>query len=206
MGEFLKGLRENKTLESLSMGYASVTNAEVEQLANALQFHKGLTHLDLNLNKIAGLSLHRLLTSNNTLTSLRLDSNPITLDGIKTLSAGLQTNSTLSRLSLRNLSLKDTWLTFLIESLRENKGVTYLNLSCNAEALTVAVGKRLATFLRYDTATLTSLDLSQMKLKATCLSQLAGVLQLGCPLTTLVLDHNQLKDHWVRSLSRLLSS
>lgn len=131
------------------------------KLFRSIRYNPFLTYLNLddnNLSPKVGQSLHFLLLSNYSLTTLSLNSCQLKNEGINHLALGLSKNKKLLNLNLANNDYED--LSILTEALQENNILTNLNLSNNF----IKDGNCIGKIIKFNSG-LKALDLSENRIK-----------------------------------------
>mgnify|MGYP002259947069 CR=1 FL=1 len=156
-----EALRLNRTLTHLDLSWNSISGLGTEVICKALQSNHVMTHLILGGNTIGdsgAVALAEALKSPATqLSYLHLGWGHITSLGVKSLAVALQTNRSLTHLSLESSSIPCS-ATALAEALQFNRTLTHLDLSNNEISDTEAI--QLAQTLLDKNNTLVYLDLS----------------------------------------------
>ena len=155
-----EALQLNRTLTHLDLSESDIGDSGTEVICKALQSNHVMTHLILNRNTIGDSGAEALagaLQSPATqLSILHLDWCHITSLGVEILAGALQTNRSLTHLSLMYSSISCS-ATALAKALQLNRTLTHLNLSSNQISDTEAV--QLAQTLLDKNNTLAYLDL-----------------------------------------------
>ncbi|XP_067016979.1 protein NLRC3-like [Acropora muricata] len=155
-----EAIRFNRTVTHLDLSKNDISDLGTEVIFKALQSNHVMTHLILGGNTIGDSGAEALaeaLKSPATqLSYLHLDGCHITSLGVKILSGALQTNRSLTHLSLVSSSISCS-ATALAEALRLNRTLTHLDLSHNQISDTEAI--QLAQTLLDKNNTLAYLDL-----------------------------------------------
>ncbi|XP_015766806.1 PREDICTED: protein NLRC3-like [Acropora digitifera] len=137
-----KAIRLNRTLTHLNLSANYIGDLGTEVICKALQSNHVMTHLILGDNTIgnsAAVALAEALKSPATqLSYLHLDGCHITTFGVEILAGALQTNRSLTHLSLASLSISSS-ATALAEALQLNRTLTHLDLSDNQISDTEAI-------------------------------------------------------------------
>ncbi|XP_067055957.1 NLR family CARD domain-containing protein 3-like [Acropora muricata] len=161
--EALAGELQSPATQSsyVNLAGCKITSLGVEALAGALQTNRSLTYLSLSASAIGdpgAIALAEALKSPTTqLSYLHLGWGHITSLGVKILAVALQTNRSLTHLSLERSSISCS-ATALAEALQLNRTLTHLDLSNNEISDTEAI--QLAQTLLDKNNTLVYLDLS----------------------------------------------
>ena len=137
-----QALRLNRTLTHLDLSGNDIGDLGTEVICKALQSNHVMTHLILGGNIIGysgAVALAEALKSPATqLSYLHLDESHISPLGVEILAVALQTNGSLTHLSLAHLSI--SWsATALAEALQLNRTLTHLDLSRNQISDTEAI-------------------------------------------------------------------
>ena len=137
-----EALRLNQTLTHLDLSWTRLGDLGTEVIFKALQSNHVMTHLILRDNTIgnsAAVALAEALKSPATqLSYLHLDGCHITTFGVEILAGALQTNRSLTHLSLAMLRISSS-ATALAEALQMNRTLTHLDLSHNQISDTEAI-------------------------------------------------------------------
>ena len=136
-----KMLHMNKTLTHLNLSWNyKLSDSGACCIFKGLQYNTSLTHLNLKGTGIRATdldtarSLTKMLLMNKSLTHLDLSSNSFLKSRACRIFKGLQHNTTLTHLSLRNTSLATSYIdtaSCLMKMLQVNKSLTHLYLSDN---------------------------------------------------------------------------
>ncbi|GCB75393.1 hypothetical protein scyTo_0018213, partial [Scyliorhinus torazame] len=146
-----------------------------------------------------------ILDTNQSLTDLNLSSNKLGDSGVKLLCEALRKpNCKIQKLRLSAVSLTPSCAEDLASTLRENKVLTFLNLSYNK--LGDSGIKLLSTALRNPDCKIQRLQLCDIGFSASSVQDLASALSTNRSLRELDLGHNKLCDAGVKHLSKALKN
>ena len=188
-------------LTSLSLQYCSISDFEVQALAEGLINNNSLTTLDLRRNRLSSDGARALAESlsNSSLTSLDLSDNSISDIGAQALAESLS-HSSLTSLNLAYSGISDIGTRDLARSLPSSK-LKLLNLLGNKICCSGA--QALAESL-VNNSSLTSLDLSDNKILDDGACELAKGLQKNNCLMLLDLFGNHIHDIGAQALAESL--
>ena len=129
-----KALRNNSTMDSLSLTCSAINDDGATALANVLKCNSTLKSINLAYNRISAIGateLAKALTNNSTLKSLSLANNSIGDDGATELANALTNNSTMESLNLQQNSVGDIGAAAFAHALECNSTLKSLNLDSN---------------------------------------------------------------------------
>lgn len=135
-------LRDNRTLESLSLVDNLAKDKGAQALARMIEHNKKVKHLNLTNNDIREAGAEHLascIQSNRTIETLILTKNKIGLDGLEAIAAALETNESLKSVdvSMNGIGLQqgddpiEKTARALAQGIRANQHLVSLNLSGN---------------------------------------------------------------------------
>lgn len=184
-----------QSIRVLKLGGFALGDVGARVLSQAIGGNNTLEGVDLGFNSIgddgakaiAEFILSRNRVSN--LTSLYLTGNCIRVQGIKSLSDALETNTTLRTLYLSGNSLQPDAIQHLTAALKVNQGITTLYLGSNKLR---TPGVRHLVHVLTPACHLKELMLGQNEIGADGIECLAEALQSTCTLTTLELASNDI--------------
>ena len=121
------------TLFELKLNNNYINDQDVSVLAGSLRNMRSLTSLSLSLNNITGVGLRSLidaLKSHKNFTKLDLSWNPVGVDGVTGIELLVELTN-LCELQLSNCSIGEREMKVLVDALKSNSNLRYLNLSHN---------------------------------------------------------------------------
>eukprot|EP00811_Abedinium_folium_P026835 NODE_3_length_5113_cov_5.809667.p1 GENE.NODE_3_length_5113_cov_5.809667~~NODE_3_length_5113_cov_5.809667.p1 ORF type:complete len:1644 (-),score=416.18 NODE_3_length_5113_cov_5.809667:89-5020(-) len=124
----------DSTATDLQLGYLGLGDADAQALGDALSTNQSVTILRLSGNKIGDKGAQALASAlhiNKSLAMLDLAGNEIGADGAQALAAALHHNNTLKQLGLLGNEIGDDGAKALAAALHQNSNLEYLNLSRN---------------------------------------------------------------------------
>ncbi|XP_050808760.1 NACHT, LRR and PYD domains-containing protein 3-like isoform X1 [Gopherus flavomarginatus] len=197
-------LNTKTTLTELDLSYKVLGNSGIKLLC------EGLKHPNCKVQKlrvqyccITGAAcgdLAAVLRTNQSLTELNLNGNPLGDSGVQRLCEGLKHPSCkLQRLWLEDCHLKDTCGRDLAAVLRTKQSLTELEMCRNYDLRETAV-QQLCEGLKHPNCKLQRLILNRCKLTDACCGALSSVLSTSQTLTELVLGYNEVGDPGVQLL------
>ncbi|XP_072354288.1 NACHT, LRR and PYD domains-containing protein 3-like [Scyliorhinus torazame] len=202
-------LSTNRSLKNLNLSNNKLGDAAVRLLSVALRNPEckiqTLGLADVCLTVSCATVLVSILDTNQSLMDLNLSNNKLGDSGVKLLGEALRKpDCKIQKLGLSAVSLTPSCAEDLASTLRENKVLTFLNLSYNK--LGDSGIKLLSTALRNPDCKIQRLQLWDIGFSASSVQDLASALSTNRSLIELDLGHNKLCDAGVKHLSEALKN
>uniref|UniRef100_A0A8C3F996 NACHT domain-containing protein n=1 Tax=Chrysemys picta bellii TaxID=8478 RepID=A0A8C3F996_CHRPI len=192
-------LKARESLTELDLGYNDLGNAGVRLLCEGLKHPTCKLLWDCELTGACCGDLANVLSSNQSLTELKLCSNSLGNAGVRLLCKRLtHPNCKLQQLGLRDCELTGACCGDLAAVLSTSQSLTELKLSGNS--LGNAGVQLLCKGLKHPNCKMQRLDLRDCELTSACCGDLANVLRTSQTLTELKLSGNNLGDAGVQIL------
>eukprot|EP00439_Symbiodinium_sp_Y106_P059479 s1829_g8.t1 len=212
------GLKSNRTVTHIDLGYNRIGVEGAKALADGLKSNRTVTHIDLKINEIrddGAKALADALRSNRTVTHINLEINVIREEGFKALIDALKFNNTVTHIGIcENFYIEDKGAKALADALRNlygNKieGAKDIEEAADARKFQAWTGKMrsqaLASILTTNSST-ARLKLAGQASTAEDCQALADALKFNRTVTQVEFYHTNIGEEGAKALADALKS